>query len=166
MTDILGIEDYLGDMDFKIAGTKAGVTALQLDLKLETGLPLTLVEKALGKLYGFLQNGRCHAAFQPRPSKQPKRLIAGTPNLLWRHQVNPFGLLWRVCPRSQKWHEFALGALIKSRLGSSKRIALTLSRGGVGGKKNRLNILVIGALLSSPKETRHTFHLITHHPVK
>ena len=49
LTDILGIEDYLGDMDFKIAGTKAGITALQLDLKLATGLPITMVEEALGK---------------------------------------------------------------------------------------------------------------------
>ena len=49
LTDILGIEDYLGDMDFKIAGTKAGITALQLDLKLETGLPIKLVEEALGE---------------------------------------------------------------------------------------------------------------------
>ena len=48
LTDILGIEDYLGDMDFKIAGTKAGVTALQLDLKLETGLPLVVLQEALG----------------------------------------------------------------------------------------------------------------------
>jgi len=35
LTDILGIEDHLGDMDFKVAGTKDGVTALQLDIKTE-----------------------------------------------------------------------------------------------------------------------------------
>ena len=50
LTDILGIEDYLGDMDFKIAGTKSGITALQLDLKLEQGLPLPIVHEALGLL--------------------------------------------------------------------------------------------------------------------
>lgn len=34
LTDILGDEDHLGDMDFKVAGTKDGVTALQMDIKI------------------------------------------------------------------------------------------------------------------------------------
>uniref|UniRef100_A0A2P2I4N6 polyribonucleotide nucleotidyltransferase n=1 Tax=Hirondellea gigas TaxID=1518452 RepID=A0A2P2I4N6_9CRUS len=46
LTDILGIEDYLGDMDFKIAGTRKGITALQADIKLK-GLPLSIVMDAL-----------------------------------------------------------------------------------------------------------------------
>ncbi|OXU19193.1 hypothetical protein TSAR_001961 [Trichomalopsis sarcophagae] len=46
LTDILGIEDYLGDMDFKIAGTKKGVTALQADIKIP-GLPLKIVMESL-----------------------------------------------------------------------------------------------------------------------
>ncbi|CAB3380601.1 Hypothetical predicted protein [Cloeon dipterum] len=46
LTDILGIEDYLGDMDFKLAGTKKGITALQADIKIP-GLPLKIVMEAL-----------------------------------------------------------------------------------------------------------------------
>lgn len=46
LTDILGIEDYLGDMDFKIAGTKKGITALQADIKLP-GIPLKIVMEAI-----------------------------------------------------------------------------------------------------------------------
>ncbi|XP_078034331.1 polyribonucleotide nucleotidyltransferase 1 [Augochlora pura] len=46
LTDILGIEDYLGDMDFKIAGTKKGFTALQLDVKLP-GLPLKVIMESI-----------------------------------------------------------------------------------------------------------------------
>lgn len=46
LTDILGIEDYLGDMDFKFCGTATGVTALQADIKLP-GLPLKIVMEAL-----------------------------------------------------------------------------------------------------------------------
>ncbi|XP_014470838.1 PREDICTED: polyribonucleotide nucleotidyltransferase 1, mitochondrial [Dinoponera quadriceps] len=42
LTDILGIEDYLGDMDFKIAGTKRGFTALQADIKIP-GIPLKII---------------------------------------------------------------------------------------------------------------------------
>lgn len=46
LTDLLGIEDYLGDMDFKIAGTRTGITAVQADIKLP-GLPLSIVMEAL-----------------------------------------------------------------------------------------------------------------------
>ena len=46
LTDIQGIEDFLGDMDFKVAGTAKGVTALQMDIKL-TGVPDRILEQAL-----------------------------------------------------------------------------------------------------------------------
>ncbi|XP_072907131.1 polyribonucleotide nucleotidyltransferase 1, mitochondrial isoform X3 [Hemitrygon akajei] len=46
LTDILGIEDYYGDMDFKMAGTSKGITALQADIKL-AGLPLKIVMEAV-----------------------------------------------------------------------------------------------------------------------
>jgi polyribonucleotide nucleotidyltransferase len=46
LTDILGIEDYMGDMDFKMAGTKKGITALQADIKIP-GLPLKVVMEAV-----------------------------------------------------------------------------------------------------------------------
>ncbi|KAI4890967.1 hypothetical protein NFI96_031554, partial [Prochilodus magdalenae] len=46
LTDILGIEDYNGDMDFKMAGTNKGITALQADIKIP-GLPLKIVMEAI-----------------------------------------------------------------------------------------------------------------------
>ncbi|XP_046578659.1 polyribonucleotide nucleotidyltransferase 1, mitochondrial-like [Haliotis rubra] len=46
LTDLLGIEDYLGDMDFKLAGTKKGITALQADIKL-SGIPIKIVMEAI-----------------------------------------------------------------------------------------------------------------------
>jgi polyribonucleotide nucleotidyltransferase len=46
LTDILGAEDALGDMDFKVAGTRGVITALQLDMKIE-GLPSDVLRKAL-----------------------------------------------------------------------------------------------------------------------
>ncbi len=48
LTDIQGIEDFLGDMDFKVAGTDSGITALQMDMKI-TGLPLDVVAQAIEK---------------------------------------------------------------------------------------------------------------------
>jgi len=46
LTDIQGIEDFLGDMDFKVAGTDSGITALQMDMKI-TGLPIKVVAQAI-----------------------------------------------------------------------------------------------------------------------
>ena len=48
LTDILGTEDHLGDMDFKVAGTRDGVTAIQMDIKIQ-GLSLDIVRDALSK---------------------------------------------------------------------------------------------------------------------
>nr|WP_322505967.1 polyribonucleotide nucleotidyltransferase [Chroococcidiopsis cubana] len=46
LTDIQGIEDFLGDMDFKVAGTDTGITALQMDMKI-SGLPLETIKQAI-----------------------------------------------------------------------------------------------------------------------
>lgn len=46
LTDIQGIEDFLGDMDFKVAGTDKGITALQMDMKI-TGLPVQVIADAI-----------------------------------------------------------------------------------------------------------------------
>jgi polyribonucleotide nucleotidyltransferase len=46
LTDILGVEDALGDMDFKVAGTRAGVTSIQMDIKVE-GLTVAIMREAL-----------------------------------------------------------------------------------------------------------------------
>jgi len=48
LTDILGDEDHLGDMDFKVAGSSEGVTALQMDIKIE-GITREIMEKALAQ---------------------------------------------------------------------------------------------------------------------
>ena len=46
LSDILGDEDHLGDMDFKIAGTSEGVTAVQMDIKID-GIPHEVMRDAL-----------------------------------------------------------------------------------------------------------------------
>lgn len=55
LSDILGDEDFLGDMDFKVAGTKDGITACQMDIKIE-GLSLELMKTALDQA----KHGRMH----------------------------------------------------------------------------------------------------------
>ncbi|MDE3003816.1 MAG: polyribonucleotide nucleotidyltransferase [Gemmatimonadota bacterium] len=55
LTDILGLEDALGDMDFKVAGTREGVTSIQMDIKIE-GLTVDILTEALGRA----TKGRLH----------------------------------------------------------------------------------------------------------
>jgi len=55
LSDILGDEDHLGDMDFKVAGTASGVTALQMDIKI-TGVSKEIMQKALAQA----KEGRLH----------------------------------------------------------------------------------------------------------
>ncbi|XP_074604704.1 polyribonucleotide nucleotidyltransferase 1 [Brevipalpus obovatus] len=47
LTDIMGLEDFLGEMDFKMAGNENGLTSIIVDVKLSSGLPLKVVKKAL-----------------------------------------------------------------------------------------------------------------------
>ena len=46
ITDIQGLEDFFGDMDFKVAGTHEGITAIQMDMKIK-GLTFKMIEQAL-----------------------------------------------------------------------------------------------------------------------
>ena len=55
MVDIQGVEDFFGDMDFKVAGTKKGITAIQMDLKVH-GLTPEIIREALDKTY----KARCY----------------------------------------------------------------------------------------------------------
>jgi polyribonucleotide nucleotidyltransferase len=55
LTDILGTEDHLGDMDFKVAGTRTGITSIQMDIKIE-GLDLKIMKEALAQA----KEGRLH----------------------------------------------------------------------------------------------------------
>jgi len=73
LSDILGDEDHLGDMDFKVAGTKDGITATQMDIKIE-GLSYEVLAKALKQA----REGRFHilgkmleALPEPRPDMKP-----------------------------------------------------------------------------------------------
>jgi polyribonucleotide nucleotidyltransferase len=73
LTDILGTEDHLGDMDFKVAGTENGITSIQMDIKIE-GLDLNIMREALDQA----REGRMHilgemnkALSAPRPELSP-----------------------------------------------------------------------------------------------
>jgi polyribonucleotide nucleotidyltransferase len=73
LSDIQGLEDFLGDMDFKVAGTRKGITALQMDIKVK-GISFDIMTEALAQA----QEGRYHildsmaqAITEPRPDLSP-----------------------------------------------------------------------------------------------
>ncbi len=72
LSDILGEEDHLGDMDFKVAGTEDGITALQMDIKIE-GVSAEILTKALGQA----REGRLHIlGIMNRTISQPRSDIS------------------------------------------------------------------------------------------
>ncbi len=79
LSDILGSEDHLGDMDFKVAGTKNGITALQMDIKIK-GLDKAVMEKAMeqakeGRLHILEEMNKALEAPRPELSKYAPRII-------------------------------------------------------------------------------------------
>jgi polyribonucleotide nucleotidyltransferase len=73
LSDIQGMEDHLGDMDFKVAGTKDGITAIQMDIKI-AGIEKEILQQALeqarkGRL--FIMSKMEEAIAQPRPDLSP-----------------------------------------------------------------------------------------------
>ncbi|MEN9790847.1 MAG: hypothetical protein RLZZ63_505, partial [Gemmatimonadota bacterium] len=71
LTDILGTEDHLGDMDFKVAGTEQGITSIQMDIKIQ-GLDLKIMTEALAQA----REGRLHIL-----GEMKKALPAARPDL-------------------------------------------------------------------------------------
>jgi polyribonucleotide nucleotidyltransferase len=83
MVDIQGLEDFFGDMDFKVAGTKKGITAIQMDLKIE-GLTKEMIKEALEKTHKarnyILDDVILKAISAPRPelSKYAPKVLTMT----------------------------------------------------------------------------------------
>jgi len=73
LTDIQGLEDHLGDMDFKVAGTKNGITALQMDIKIQ-GITKQIIKEALAQAkkarFEILENMKT-AISEPRKELSP-----------------------------------------------------------------------------------------------
>ncbi len=84
LSDIMGMEDHLGDMDFKVAGTRSGITAIQLDLKIE-GISFELMEQALKQGH----EGRMHILEKMEDAIcKPNEISKYAPRIL-SVQINP-----------------------------------------------------------------------------
>ncbi len=98
LTDIQGLEDFLGDMDFKVAGTSEGITAIQMDIKIK-GIDGAILGQALAQAY----DGRIHILGKmlevlPEP-REP--LSAYAPKIV-QFRINPEKIGEVVGPRGKK----------------------------------------------------------------
>ena len=85
LTDILGTEDHLGDMDFKVAGTKDGITSIQMDIKIQ-GLDLQLMREALAQANA----GRMHILGEmAKALPEPKADLSPWAPRIVTVQINP-----------------------------------------------------------------------------
>ena len=85
LTDIQGLEDFLGDMDFKVAGTAQGITAIQMDIKIK-GIDEAILRQALAQAY----DGRMHILgkmLETLPAPRPE-LSKYAPKIIQFH-INP-----------------------------------------------------------------------------
>jgi polyribonucleotide nucleotidyltransferase len=85
LTDILGMEDALGDMDFKVAGTRTGVTSIQMDIKIE-GLTVEVMREALERA----RRGRMHILDEmDRALAQPRAELSQWAPRIITMRINP-----------------------------------------------------------------------------
>ena len=85
LTDILGDEDHLGDMDFKVTGTDQGVTALQMDIKI-TSITFEIMERALAQA----KDGRMHILGKiEKAIKKPRDHVSEYAPQLYTMKINP-----------------------------------------------------------------------------
>jgi polyribonucleotide nucleotidyltransferase len=85
LTDILGVEDHLGDMDFKVAGTRKGITSVQMDIKIE-GLSTELMKEAMMRA----REARHHILdVMDKTLSEPRDSLAATAPRIITLQINP-----------------------------------------------------------------------------
>jgi polyribonucleotide nucleotidyltransferase len=141
LTDILGTEDHLGDMDFKVAGTRSGVTSIQMDIKIG-GLDFEIVSQALDKA----RVARIHildimdqAIPTPRPqlSKHAPRIIT--------LQIPPDRIGELIGPKGKNIR--ALQEQTGAQINVDDSGVVTISSVGGGGEKARD---LIGQMFQTP----------------
>ncbi len=85
LSDILGDEDHLGDMDFKVVGTRDGITALQMDIKIE-GVDRDIMGRALAQA----REGRIHILGEmAKGISQAREEVAEHAPKYFVHKINP-----------------------------------------------------------------------------
>ena len=135
LTDILGLEDALGDMDFKVAGSERGVTSIQMDIKIR-GLTLEIMRSALARA----RKGRLHilrvmsetlAEARPQLSRWAPRIIT--------MQINPEKIGEVIGPKGKTIRAIQEETGAQISIDDSGRVTIA-SVSGEGGERARARI--------------------------
>ena len=140
LTDILGMEDALGDMDFKVAGTARGVTSIQMDIKIE-GLTVELMREALerarrGRLHILGEMNKSLAEPRPELSKWAPRIIT--------MRINPEKIGEVIGPKGKTIRAIQEETGAQINIEDSGVVTIA-SVSGEGGERARERVLAIAA---------------------
>jgi polyribonucleotide nucleotidyltransferase len=138
LTDILGLEDALGDMDFKVAGTREGVTSIQMDIKIE-GLTLEIMREALQRA----RKGRLHILDEMEKGiTEPRTQLSAYAPRIITIKINPAKIGEIIGPKGKtiRGMQEATGATINVEDDGTVTIS---SPGGEGGERARKMIQAI-----------------------
>jgi polyribonucleotide nucleotidyltransferase len=138
LTDILGMEDALGDMDFKVAGTRKGVTSIQMDIKIE-GLTVEIMREALQRAH----KGRMHILDQMDQALATHReaLSAWAPRIITM-QINPEKIGEVIGPKGKTIRAIQEETGAQINIEDSGLVMIS-SVSGEGGEKARERIAAI-----------------------
>ncbi|CAN5853912.1 polyribonucleotide nucleotidyltransferase [soil metagenome] len=137
LTDILGMEDALGDMDFKVAGTREGVTSIQMDIKIE-GLTLEIIREALEKAH----RARMHILDEmDKAISEPRAELSEYAPRIITIKINPSKIGEVIGPKGKtiRGIQEATGANINVEDDGT----ITISSPGEGGERARKMIAAI-----------------------
>ncbi|HEV8356620.1 MAG TPA: polyribonucleotide nucleotidyltransferase [Gemmatimonadales bacterium] len=140
LTDILGSEDHLGDMDFKVAGTEGGITSIQMDIKVE-GLALKIMEEALARA----RQGRLHILGEMKKAlAAPRADLSPHAPRIFTIQIKPDKIGDVIGPKGKtiRGIQDATGAKISIEDSGIVTIAAV---GGEAGQKAREMVMAIVA---------------------
>ncbi len=149
LSDIQGLEDFLGDMDFKVTGTREGITALQMDIKIE-GISLDIMKVALEQA----RKGRLHIMDKMEaviPGPRPE-LSKWAPRIITLH-INPEDIGTVIGPGGKMIRKIIeeTGATIDIEDDGTVRVASAVAGGGEAARDTIIRLLkriTVGELYS------------------
>jgi polyribonucleotide nucleotidyltransferase len=138
LTDILGSEDHLGDMDFKVAGTENGITSIQMDIKIE-GLDLKIMEQALEKA----RAGRMHILGEMRKVlATPRADLSPYAPRIFTMQINPSKIGDVIGPKGKTTRGIQEATGAKINIDDTGLVTIS-AVGGDAGEKARSMVAAI-----------------------
>jgi len=146
LTDILGVEDALGDMDFKVAGTRDGVTSIQMDIKIE-GLTIEIMREALQRAH----RARMHILDEmEKAMPEPRAELSKYAPRIITIKINPAKIGEVIGPKGKtiRGIQEATGATINVEDDGTITIASVSGEGGERARK------MIAAITEEPEVGR------------